>query len=632
ASYCDAQGHQLMEDSTIDFLSAVSDYMAIKQDGKKLSILEMVQPITFDESGQVTILDDSVTITRNGSQGFIIRQKRRKEVVNLQVNKQIVPFSGLPVPSIPQRPVSFGIKHLGTRNGFDLTGPSTGFVIWLNGRAVIYDGPVGTRYLLEHQGISCEDIDIVILSHCHEDHMGAFIELVLSGHRPKVFTTEPIYRSALIKLSTYFNMSPEEVSQYLNYHRVTPGVPIEALGATFDFFYSVHAIPTIGMNITFRDETRTVHQFSISGDSLHREGLDHLRNNGLISDEIYRHMRYLVPNKKIDNSLFYCDVGESIIHGHPKDWAENPNEVVYYHCADNSFTRSFGKEIAVPGYTRSIVEPRKMHPSIPTKVLHALRFLDIKDPAWLSTILFRGQTRHAAPGERLAKAGQRAPNTITVIVSGSASIRLKNNTSRNPLPLIRPGEFFGLFELVTDGGYSRATITAITPMELFDIDSELFQQYLEQYDLSSKIKMISKNRVLLDQSEVFATLDLSIRNKIAQSARAKTLPKNHRIGSLSPEKKNFYVLIRGTIDLVSSETTIGSLSESDQFNYIGLENIFTSAEQAPLSAITTSECKVLEFDGSFIKELAEQDMSVRFHMHSCQKQRQDMAQEIQNPT
>ncbi|MEE2961923.1 MAG: hypothetical protein VYA34_14395, partial [Myxococcota bacterium] len=41
ASYCDAQGHQLMEDSTIDFLTAVSDYMAIKKDGKKLSILEM---------------------------------------------------------------------------------------------------------------------------------------------------------------------------------------------------------------------------------------------------------------------------------------------------------------------------------------------------------------------------------------------------------------------------------------------------------------------------------------------------------------------------------------------------------------------------------------------------------------
>ena len=80
------------------------------------------------------------------------------------------------------------------------SGPCTGFLIWVNGRIVSYDGPVVTRFLLTQLGLGLEDIDVVILSHCHEDHMGAFVELITSGRKPKFITGEPVYRATLDKL------------------------------------------------------------------------------------------------------------------------------------------------------------------------------------------------------------------------------------------------------------------------------------------------------------------------------------------------------------------------------------------------------------------------------------------------
>jgi len=197
-SYRDANGQRLVDPETTKFLASVSSDMAIKKDGYPRSLDDMLDIITFDSRGITHLLDGSVSIQRDDNNGFFIKRGRKQEHVNLGINERVLPYASLPIPTEVQHPLKFGVKPLGTRSGFDLSGPSTGFIIWVDGKVCVYDGPVGTRYLLESQGIACDDISMVVLSHCHEDHMGAFVELVLSGNRPQVFTTEPIYRSALI--------------------------------------------------------------------------------------------------------------------------------------------------------------------------------------------------------------------------------------------------------------------------------------------------------------------------------------------------------------------------------------------------------------------------------------------------
>jgi hypothetical protein len=268
AGYRDAGDRPILDAATIDRLAKVSEHMAIKKGSRPRALDEMVVTPTFDRQGMTWVLDGAMHILRTGPETFRVRAGGEEAGVDLSFTPPVVPYATLPPPSVLQTPSTFGVKPLGTRSGFDLSGPTTGFLFWVNGRALIYDGPVGTRYLLERQGINPNDIGAVVLSHCHEDHMGAFVELILGGQRPRVYTTEPIYRSMLVKLAHHFRMRETDVAAFVDYRRVTPGQPVEIFGARADFFYTVHSIPTIGMSLSMQTHGGVTHRVQISGDTM----------------------------------------------------------------------------------------------------------------------------------------------------------------------------------------------------------------------------------------------------------------------------------------------------------------------------------------------------------------------------
>ena len=83
----------------------------------------------------------------------------------------------------------------------------------MNGRIVLYDGPVATRFLLTQLGLGLEDIDVVILSHCHEDHMGAFVGIHYEWAEAQVYYQRPVYRATLDKLASFFGKPADEVAE-----------------------------------------------------------------------------------------------------------------------------------------------------------------------------------------------------------------------------------------------------------------------------------------------------------------------------------------------------------------------------------------------------------------------------------
>ena len=250
-------------------------------------------------------------------------------MIDFEFPEQVIPFSTLPALA-PETPMSLGVKPLGARSGFDLSGPCTGFLIWVNGRIVLYDGPVATRFLLTQLGLGLEDIDVVILSHCHEDHMGAFVELITSGRKPKFITGEPVQSNA--QAGELLRQTGRRSSRAPRLSAVNVGEPFDCLGANFELFYTVHSIPTVGLRVEVKDEFGETHGVVISGDTLHHEGLEKLHQEGLLPQQHLDRMKHLVPDTRRQRHVYFCDVGESIIHGHPKDWVDHDNRVVYYHC------------------------------------------------------------------------------------------------------------------------------------------------------------------------------------------------------------------------------------------------------------------------------------------------------------
>ncbi len=609
SSFKDHKNRPLVDPRTVKMLADVSEHLAIKKGDRPRELDDMIETPVFDARGEVDVLGGHVRLTRQGT-GFLVRAGGEEVMVDLSFEPPVVPFASLPVPSESPIPLTFGVKALGTRSGFDLSGPTTGFLFWVNGRAVIYDGPVGTRYLLERQGITFADVDAVVLSHCHEDHMGAFVELILAGHRPRVYTAEPIYRSVLVKLAHHFRMTDEQVAGFIDYHRVTPGEPIEELGATFEFFYTVHTLPTIGMAVSMRGPGGQVQRVQISGDTMHHEGLDKMHAAGVIDAEVHRRMKNLVPEQKVDGGVYLADVGEAIIHGHPKDWKENPNRVLYYHCPDNDHTRSFGKEIAEPGHTYTFIEAPSMHPAVPGRLLHALKFLDLQDPAWFANILFRGRSRKAAAGEVLIAAGDKdaVARSFSVIVSGTALVRADDKV----LATLRPGEFFGLIELVDKKGRQTATIVAETPMEIFDIDATLFHDYIASQSLEDTLQKLWTQRPLVESAQLFRSLDNAVKNQLARLGIEESFAPGKIIVEQGSRADDFFVLVEGEVSIEVGDTTVRVLSGQDADNFFGEVAAISPNRQRTATVRAKTAVRALRVRGEDLRKLFEGDMGVRY--------------------
>ncbi len=608
-------GQAVVDAATVQRLAGVSEHMAIRNaSGSPRSVEDMIATAVFDARGQVEV--DGVSVTRAGPAAFEVRAGAQHARIDLAVFAPVVPFATLAPPEVVQSPMVFGIKTLGTRSGFDLSGPTTGFLLWLNGRAVMYDGPVGTRFLLERQGIPPDDIAAVILSHCHEDHMGAFVELVLAGHRPRVYTAEPIYRSVLIKLAGSLERSPQEVAALIDYRRVTPGEPFELCGALCELFYTVHAIPTVGMRVELRDAAGVQHRLQISGDTMHHEGLDKMRAAGVISPEEHARMRALVPPERMDNALYLADVGEALIHGHPKDWQGNPNRVLYYHCPDNAHTRGFGHELAAPGQAMTLVPARHLHPVTPVRLLNALSCFDLRDPRWLATLLTAGHIRAAAPGDTLAVKGEPG-DTLTLIVAGTATL----NPGGTNAELLRSGELFGGIELVDSTARFTATLHALTPMELFDVDARTLRAYLSEADPGDGLARIRQVRPLIDAIRLFTSLGRGARSQLARLARVERFNAGDHLIDQGQLADDFFVLVEGSVEIHRSQEIIATLDAGQADSFFGeLSAIFPSRPRGASVRALTPVC-TLRLAGSKLRELFESEAPVRMLLSDVMRRR-----------
>lgn len=64
-------------------------------------------------------------------------------------------------------PPTFGVTFLGTSHGFDATGNTTGFIIWINGSGILVDPPLNSIEYLKANGVKMSFVNKVILTHCH---------------------------------------------------------------------------------------------------------------------------------------------------------------------------------------------------------------------------------------------------------------------------------------------------------------------------------------------------------------------------------------------------------------------------------------------------------------------------------
>jgi hypothetical protein len=626
--YASGAPHSGLDAPTIAYLTAQSAHMAIKVEGVPQPLESLVDFIGFDSQCCASLLGGELNICQTADNSLSVRCGGEVAEIHLQRPFPVVPFLGLPAPSRPSRPQTFAVQTLGCRSGFDVSGPTTGFLLWLHGRALLLDGPPGTRILLQQQGIALDDLDGLILSHCHEDHMGAFVEMVLSGRPLKVYTTEPIYQSALLKLAGYLNISSAAAAQYIDYVCVVPEQPQQILGASLTFFYTVHAIPTLGVRIELIHRGRT-YQCQISGDQLHHAGLLQMRQRGQLSWARYQAMRQLVPAVRREDSLYFVDAGESLIHGHPGDFTRNPNELIFYHCPNTDYTRSFGRPVANPGDLHVLLEEPRACALPPARLWRALQALQLSDPAWLTQILHNGRWTQLRTGESfVTQTATGRPESLCVVVSGQLA-EAPPTADSWPATTWGAGDLFGHLgpELAVD----PATKHALTPCELFCVDSSLIDQYIGEAGLGDRLRRLCQLRSGALPSAVAGLLSLQLRQDLCRQADLRCFTAQQPIfGSHGALGDHLLILLEGALELgpppnpsAPARPQILGFDAADPF--VGEACLgAAAADRAALEvrAHQTAWCAV--FDGAMVRRIASMVPELRQRLEAAEQRRKDL--------
>ena len=149
-------------------------------------------------------------------------------------------------------PPSFGLTVLGNSHGFDKSGSTSGYVLWINGRGVMIDPPPYSSATLEREGIRPRTIVGIILTHCHADHDAGAFQKVLAGSPVVVITTPTIYKSFIRKYAALSSLKPAILRQSHRFKPAIIGEPLRFQGATFHFTYTLHSIPCVGFKVDWR--------------------------------------------------------------------------------------------------------------------------------------------------------------------------------------------------------------------------------------------------------------------------------------------------------------------------------------------------------------------------------------------
>jgi glyoxylase-like metal-dependent hydrolase (beta-lactamase superfamily II) len=211
-------------------------------------------------------------------------------------------------PSPPTfHPPSFGVTVLGNSHGFDKSGSTSGYVLWINGRGVMIDPPPYSSATLEREGIRPRMIVGIILTHCHADHDAGAFQKVLTGSPVVVITTPTIYKSFIRKYAALSALSPALLRHSHRFKPAIIGQPLRFQGATFYVTYTLHTIPCIGFRVEWRGRSMV-----FTGDHFNSPAaLDKLQETGVLSKARADDLRNL-PLQETD--LLLHEAGAPPIH------------------------------------------------------------------------------------------------------------------------------------------------------------------------------------------------------------------------------------------------------------------------------------------------------------------------------
>ena len=438
------------------------------------------------------------------------------------------------------KPADFQIIDTGEADGFSANYSCNHTTIRWHGMTLCVDLPMNVSEMLFHVGISNSEIDAVVFTHNHDDHIGDLAFLFQSRKKIDVLCPEIIWSAITRKAAAVYDCTEDDISSFVRYIPTSFGEEYDYHGLVITPHLSVHPVPT------------AIYRFCVKCESNYKsyvhlcDVLNFQRCENLLKNESLDRDRFLSYKKFMSQSasLKKVDVGTKeggelfSVHGSWRDFIDDPaEEIVLTHVNPESLEPQaveFVGQVSKFGTVRNLITTSAsfLGDSYKGKVIsflcHALS--EILDRSLNETELKGFPEWHEIintnivgfkPKDIVQDSGNNA-DSIVVWLTGTGRLMTEKN---GPQIKVQSGDVVGDIDAVLGFG-AYCDLRSESYSNVAFIPKELYRRFLLVLIHESEcnfIKLLEEQQrirsKLLDSGFCLSNTSISLKNSIAKRAR-----------------------------------------------------------------------------------------------------------------
>jgi len=548
---------------------------------KKGKPVHLDQMLSCHEFGSA--LPNKWSVERTSNMFFIIRDLETGDCQELDIspseNETIKPVWAVP-PYYGGFPaaLAFSLQVLGYGSPFQSKGPTTCMVLRLNGLAVLVDCCPFWDLLAVKTGVSIAEIDALILTHCHEDHMGGLLKLIRRGKKIRIYTAKDIFQMMLNILSWQLDVSTDVVKQYFEFHPVTAAKWTTISGIDFFFQYTSHPIPCIAVKARKKHRSGLPAEIQITSDTVGMTCAQNMLAGGVISDH-----RYAQIMNVFETDVTIADSGEAGLHPALQDFMGHDVRATFLGHRQNEATDDMPLHL-------SFVEPYHLFPfenlSIASIVSRAIDsflkpFPNIDVGRWAQILREAAIYRPIATGQLILQERMEEAEFMFIIGFGLFSVI----TNNQQVAVLHAGNFFGENVFVSGNKKRTAHVKALTYAIVVGLHTDVVNEFLnDNPDVKNRFYHLAEARELLSRTMIFGQLDVVEKTNLALSLNKIYLHGGDYLIRKGETDDCGYVLSHGALEIPGTDIVFTPPSIVGEFTAAG----FTERRTADVRA--TEDC------------------------------------------
>ncbi len=468
--------------------------------------------------------------------------------------------------------LAFSLQILGYGSPFQSKGPTTCMMLRLNGLPVLVDCCPFWDILAREIGVSVAEIDSLILTHCHEDHMGGIAKLLHRGKKIRIYTAADIFKMALHILSWQMDTSIEEISQYIEYHPIEIEKWMTIYGTEFFFQYTSHPIPCISVKARKRVQRGLPCEIQITSDTVGDSCASTMLSQGVISQQRYDHLL-----KIFEGEVIIADAGEAIPHPTVRDFMG--------HDIRATFLGHRQEEMPDAPLNISFVEPYHLFPfenlsvaSIISQAIDSfLKPLPAIDGIRCAQILRESSIyKQIAKGQLIVQKEMEEAEYLYIVGFGIFSVIVNNQE----VAILHSGNFFGEQVFVSDKS-RNADVKAVTYGSVILLPANVVIEFLENNQpVKTRFYNLSEARELLSRSIIFSKLDIVEKTHFALSLEKIRLDAREYLIRKGEQDNCGYLLSHGALNIPGTDIVFTPPAIVGEFTAAGFVEYRTADIQA----------------------------------------------------